>query len=102
MNLKQLSSITGYSLATVSKAFSGSNEISKETREIIVKKATELGIYEKYNKQKYQKMVVAILCPEIESAYYTDILSFIIGIRSSILYLAFSLINILIYYLFIF
>ena len=52
MNLKQLSSITGYSLATVSKAFSGSNEISKETREIIVKKAKELGIYEKYNKQK--------------------------------------------------
>ena len=76
MNLKQLSSITGYSLATVSKAFSGSNEISKETKDVIIKKAKELGIYEKYNKQKYQKMVIAILCPEIESAYYTDILSY--------------------------
>ena len=76
MNLKQFASITGFSPATVSKAFSGSNEISQETKDIIFKKAKELGIFEKYNKQKYQKLVVAILCPEMESAYYTNMLSY--------------------------
>ena len=77
MNLKQFSQITGYSQSTISKAFSGSNEISQETKNIIFDKAKELGIYDKYNKNKYEKHVIAAICPEIESVYYNEILAHI-------------------------
>ena len=71
MNLKQLSNLLGYSVSTISKAFSGSDEISKTTRDIIIEKAKELGVYDKYNKQKYEKKVIAVIIPELESDYYT-------------------------------
>lgn len=71
MNLKQLSNLLGYSISTISKAFSGSDEISKTTRDIIIEKAKELGIYDKYNKNKYEKKVIAVIMPELESDYYT-------------------------------
>lgn len=75
MTLKELSKITGYSVSTLSKAFSGSREVSRETRAAIVKKAEELGCYYKYNKIKYGKKIIAILCPDTADAYYASIVS---------------------------
>ncbi|MBQ8229812.1 MAG: LacI family DNA-binding transcriptional regulator [Clostridia bacterium] len=75
MTLRTLAKYAGCSVSTVSKAFSYSKEISEELRERIFSIAKELGCYDKYRKDDYAKKVVAVLCPETGSAYYTEILS---------------------------
>jgi hypothetical protein len=42
---------------------SGADETKQEL-------AKQYGCYEKYYKGKYQKKIIAIICPELESAYY--------------------------------
>lgn len=75
MTLRKLAALTGYSLSTVSKAFSGSKEISEQTRQQIFAEAKKQGCFEKYNKEKYDQRIVAVICPETASAHYTEILS---------------------------
>ena len=70
MTLKKLAEITGTSVGTVSKAFSGSPEISLETREKIYAVAKENGCFEKYYKAPRPRPLVALLFPESESEYY--------------------------------
>ena len=47
MTLKELAAICGMSVGTLSKAFSGSKEISEVTRDKIFATAKELGCFEK-------------------------------------------------------
>ena len=75
MNLKTLAELCGTSTATVSKAFSGSRDISDATREHIFDVAKEHGCFDKYNKNKFHKYVVAIICPEIISDFYASLVS---------------------------
>lgn len=75
MNLNTLARLAGVSVGTVSKAFSGSDEISEKTRQRIFALAKELGCYDKYSKQKFQKKVIAVICPEWNSDFYTAFLS---------------------------
>ncbi len=75
MNLETLAALAGVSVGTVSKAFSGSGEISEKTRERIFTIARENGCFDKYNKNRFPKKIIAVLCPEVTSAYYTAILS---------------------------
>ena len=75
MNLQTLAKYSGCSVSTVSKAFSGSSEISEDTKNKIFEIAKELGCFEKYSKEIYGKKLIAVLCPETESAYYTSFLS---------------------------
>ena len=77
MNLQTLAKYSGCSVSTVSKAFSGSAEISDDTKNRIFNIAKELGCFEKYSKESYGKKLIAVLCPETESAYYTAFLSHI-------------------------
>ena len=70
MTIKRLAEITKTSPGTVSKAFSGSAEISAETKEAIFRAAREEGCFEKYYKGPREKKLVAILCPEAGSEYY--------------------------------
>lgn len=70
MNLNTLAKLCGVSAATVSKAFSGSEEISEETRNKIFEIAKQHGVYDRYNKNKYDKKVIAVICPELNSDYY--------------------------------
>ena len=63
------------SVSTVSKAFSGSDEISETTRERIFSIAKEHGVFDKYNKNKFKKKVIAVICPEIISNYYSVLIS---------------------------
>ncbi len=70
MNLNTLAKLAGVSVATVSKAFSGSDEIKKETRERIFSLARDLGCFDKYNKNKFDKKIIAVICPELNSDYY--------------------------------
>lgn len=70
MNLKKLASLANVSVSTASKALSGSSEISESTREMIIALAKEHGCFEKYYKPKYEKKVIALICPEILGIHY--------------------------------
>ena len=70
MTLKILAELAGTSVATVSKAFSGSTDIGEETRQRIFDKAKELGCYEKYYKGPMERPLIALMFPESESEYY--------------------------------
>ena len=70
MNIEKLAKMAGVSVGTVSKAFSGSKEISEKTREKIFNAAKDCGCFFKYDKKGTTKKVVAIICHEIESEYY--------------------------------
>lgn len=72
MNLKMLASLAGVSVSTVSKAFSHSDEISSVTKEKIFKIAKENGCFDRYNKDKFDKKVIAVICHEVCSDYYSD------------------------------
>ena len=70
MNIKKLSILAGVSPATVSKAFNGAKDIGEETKQKIFAIAKQYNCFEKYNKVKYPKKVVAVICPEVESEFY--------------------------------
>ena len=75
MTLSKLAKLANISVSTASKAFSGSKEVSEETREMIFDIAKENGCFKKFYNVKYPKLVVAIIAPEFNSAYYTRYLS---------------------------
>lgn len=70
MTLGKLAGIAGVSVSTASKAFSGSNEISEATREMIFELARKYGCFDKYYKNKYESTVFAVIAPEINSEHY--------------------------------
>ena len=77
MNIKKLSILAGVSPATVSKAFNGAKDIGEETKQKIFAIAKQYNCFEKYNKVKYPKKVVAVICPEVESEFYANLVSYI-------------------------
>lgn len=72
MTLSKLAELAGVSVSTVSKAFSGCPDVGKETRERIFSIAKEQGCFEKYDKQRFEKKVIAVLCPELGSDLYSE------------------------------
>lgn len=74
MTLKDIAAEVGVSVGTVSKAFADSREVGTETKEKIFSVAKKYGCYEKYKKDVYSKKVIAIICPELESEFYTRII----------------------------
>lgn len=75
MTLKDLAKLSGVSVSTVSKAFADSSEISREKRSEIFALAKKHGCFEKYYKGKFGKKIIAVICPEICSAFYTDFIT---------------------------
>jgi LacI family transcriptional regulator len=75
MTLSKIAALAHVSVPTVSKAFSMSSEVNEKTREIIFNIAKEHGCFRKYYNAKYPKHVVAVICPEFKSRYYSRILS---------------------------
>ena len=75
MNYEKLAQAANVSLSTVSKAFSGSREISEKTRQKIFDIAKEHGCFDKYYNYKSDKKVIAVICPEVESAYYCSMVA---------------------------
>ncbi|MBQ7040306.1 MAG: LacI family DNA-binding transcriptional regulator [Clostridia bacterium] len=73
MTLSKLAQLAHVSVSTVSKAFSASREVSAETRKYIFDVAKQHGCFEKYYKENYDKKVVAIICPELCSEYYSNL-----------------------------
>lgn len=82
MTHKKIAEIAHVSASTVSKALAGSREISAELTEKIVQIAIDTGYFKEKSKRKldYSKeknTVIAILCPEIISIYYSGIVTVI-------------------------
>ena len=77
MTMKQLAEIANVSVSTVSKAFSGSREISEEKREYIFEIAKKEGCYDKYCKPFFKKKVIAVVCPEFHSGYFSSQLAYL-------------------------
>ena len=77
MKMRELALLAGVSVSSVSKAFSGSREISIDTKERIIKIAKETGCYEKYSKKSFSKKVIAVVCYEFASGYYANQLKFL-------------------------
>jgi len=77
MTLSKLAKLANVSVSTASKAFSGSSEVNEETREMIFEIARKNGCFKKFYNVKYPKLVIAIIAPEFDSAYYTRYLSYI-------------------------
>jgi len=75
MTMRQLATLAGVSVSTVSKAFSGSREVSKAQREKIFALAKENDCFDKYNKLSFEKYVIAVVGPEFQSHYYAHQLS---------------------------
>lgn len=77
MNMQQLADVLKVSVSTVSKAFSGSHEISEGTKELIYETAKKMGCYDKYCKHTFFKRVIAVICPEFQSGYYSQHLTYL-------------------------
>ncbi len=77
---KKIAQLAGVSLSTVSKALSGSAEISEATREKIIKIAEETGYFKKKSQRKleyskHRAVNIALICPEIISIHYSTTLT---------------------------
>lgn len=75
ITLSKLAAMAHVSVSTASKAFSMSPEVSEQTREMIFRIAREQGCFKKFFSAKYPKYVIAVLCPEYQSQFYSDALS---------------------------
>lgn len=77
MTLAKIAKLANVAISTVSKAFSDSPEISKETKDQIIKIAKDMGCYEKYYKPKYGKKLIAVICPELLGIHYAQMTSYL-------------------------
>lgn len=75
ITLSKIAQIAHVSVSTVSKAFSMSDEVHEDTRKLIFDIAKEHGCFKKYYKAKYPKHVIAIICNELRSSFYTTAIS---------------------------
>ena len=82
MTLTKLAKLANVSVSTASKAFSMSPEVNSETREMIFDKARELRCFKQFFSAKYPRLVVAVICPELESRYYSGAVG---GLRTACL-----------------
>ena len=77
ITLSKIAKLAHVSVSTASKAFSMSSEVNEQTREQVFEIAKQYGCFKKYFNAKYPKYVVAIICPEFKSRYYSHILSYL-------------------------
>ncbi len=72
MTYKKIAELAGVSTATVSKALSGSHEISPETVQRILRIAEDNGVTRAKYRRNPSLIHIAILVPEIISIYYSQ------------------------------
>lgn len=77
ITLSKFAKLAHVSVSTASKAFAMSSEVNEQTREELFKLAKELGCFKKFYNAKYPKFVVAVICPEFQSRFYSRTLSLI-------------------------
>ena len=82
MNHKTIAQMAHVSPSTVSKALSGSSEVSRETAEKIRQIAIEVGYFKEKNKRKRDysrnhRLLIALIVPEVMGFYYASIITYI-------------------------
>ncbi len=77
MTLTKIAKAANVSVSTVSKVFSGSNEISSATKDRVISVAKELGCFEKYYKPSFSKRLVAVICPELQGIHYSQMATYL-------------------------
>ncbi len=76
--LKKIAGVAGCSMSTVSRALNNCHDVSTKTRERILEIAKDLGYFQrkkhikKENRRK-NEFNIAIICPELESYYYANL-----------------------------
>lgn len=80
MTHKKIAEIANVSVSTVSKALSGSSDISEELTKEIVQIAINIGYFKEKSKknierQKSKSILIGIICPEIISIHYSKIIT---------------------------
>lgn len=73
MTMTELALLANVSLSTASKAFSGAEDVSEETREHIFRIARENGCFGRFYKGKYAKPIIAVISSEPIGGYYASI-----------------------------
>ena len=73
ITLSKIAKLANVSVSTASKAFSGSTEVSEDTKELIFEIAKKHGCFKKFYNVKYPKLVIAIIVPEFRGTYYPGI-----------------------------
>jgi len=71
MTMRELAKLANVSVSTASKAFHDAPDISRETRQRVLETAKKYGCYGKFYKGKFHKKIIAIICPELGSSFYT-------------------------------
>lgn len=71
MTMRELAKLANVSPSTVSKSFKDADDVSEETKKLVFDIAKKHGCYHKFYKGKYVKPVIAIICPEMKSNYYS-------------------------------
>jgi LacI family transcriptional regulator len=74
VNIKKLAQILNISISTVSKALRDSYDISKETKEKVIKLANELNYQPNPHAsslRKHKSKMIAVIIPEIANNYFT-------------------------------
>ncbi|MBE6729315.1 MAG: LacI family transcriptional regulator [Ruminococcaceae bacterium] len=80
MTMKELAKLCHVSVSAVSKAFCDADDIGKETKEHIFSVAKEQGCFGKFYKGKYNKKIIAVICPEISGDYYSVFVNMLKGL----------------------
>lgn len=70
MTLKKLAQLASVSVSVVSKAFSGSADVSDTMREHVFAVARANGCFQQFYHAPYDRPVVAVIIPEVISEYY--------------------------------
>jgi DNA-binding LacI/PurR family transcriptional regulator len=73
--LKDIASLTGVNVSTVSKALRGKDDINPETRQRIVDAAKSLKYSTRKNEPVAASATIGVICPEIRSGYYAQIIT---------------------------
>lgn len=74
LTLTKLAKLANVSVSTASKAFSMSNEISEETRNLVFATAKKYDCFRQFYSAKCPKMQIAVICPEMNSHCYSSML----------------------------
>lgn len=80
MTLQKIAKLANVSVSTVSRALNNSFDINPETRELVLKIADEQGYFREKKRVKMENkrknsINVAIICPEIISSHYSDLVT---------------------------
>ena len=75
ITLSKIAKLAHVSTSTASKAFANSSEVNEQTRKMIFNIAKKHGVFKKFYNAKYPKLVIAVICPEFKSRYYSTLVS---------------------------